>query len=90
MLRTLRDLQNEARGRGIELIGVAGSIARGDARPDSDIDIVYKLVGGASLFDIGAMMGELEDRLERRIDLIDLDTLRPLTRSRIERDLVRA
>jgi uncharacterized protein len=89
-LEAIRAERPEAEARGVELIGVVGSVARGEARSDSDVDIAYDVVGRASLFDIGAVLMDLQDRLERSVDLVDLSAVKPRLRAALERDLVRA
>lgn len=47
-----------------------GSVARGEATDDSDIDILIDLGQGRTLFDLAAMRAELEDLLEVPIDVV--------------------
>jgi predicted nucleotidyltransferase len=67
-----------------------GSVARGEATPESDIDIAYAIVGQPSLLDLGGLLMDLQDDLQRRIDLVDLRRVKPIFQADIERDLVRA
>ncbi len=90
ILEVLRDKRPRARDLGVELIGVVGSAARGEARIDSDVDVVFNKIGRPTLFDLGALMAELEEGLGRRIDLIDLNFVDDHRRVGMERDLVRA
>jgi uncharacterized protein len=48
---------------------IFGSVARGDDRPDSDINILIDQEHRWTLFDHIAMMQELEDLLERKVDV---------------------
>lgn len=75
---------------GIRLIGVVGSVARGEERADSDIDIVFDLTGNATLFKLLRADFELEAAVGRQIDLVDRQALRPERRAYMERDLVAA
>lgn len=84
ILRTLKD--NSASKYGIEAIGIFGSVARGDNTEDSDLDVFVKL-SSPDYF----IMSELKEELERccgcQVDLLRLrPSLRPLLKSRIERD----
>ena len=72
----------------VELIGVAGSLARGEAGPDSDADIVADFLEGSSLFKIARVELELEDALARPVELVNRRRLRPPYSEGIERDLV--
>ena len=47
-----------------------GSVARGEARGDSDIDLLIDLGQGRTLFDLAAMRAELEDLLGVPIDVV--------------------
>lgn len=51
-------------------IRVFGSVARGDARPDSDIDFIARFREGTSIFDMVGLWLDLKDLLGREIDLI--------------------
>ncbi len=59
VLGRLRQRQRRAREEfGVEMIGIVGSLARGDARPDSDIDVVLAAVRAISLFDLAGLQAE--------------------------------
>lgn len=91
VLAAIRSQRDDARARyRIEMIGVAGSLARGEAGPESDIDIVVDFLPGASLFKIGGLLCELESAFERRVDLLDRQSLKAPIKAAIERDLVAA
>ena len=49
---------------------VFGSVARGIAKPASDIDRLVDTLSGATLFDLGALQVELEELLGARVDLL--------------------
>jgi uncharacterized protein len=67
---------------------IFGSVSRGDDRPDSDIDILIDQENAWNLFDHVAMMQDLEDLLERRVDLATADALRPGFKNRIFQDAI--
>ncbi|MBL8773790.1 MAG: nucleotidyltransferase domain-containing protein [Phenylobacterium sp.] len=89
-LVVIRSRRGDAREHGIELLGVVGSVARGEARPDSDVDVAYAIVGKSSLFDLGGLAMDIQGDLGRRVDMVDLTRLKPAFRASMERDLVRA
>jgi len=66
---------------------VFGSVARGQDRPDSDVDLLADLPPGMGLLGLGRVQAELEDILGTRVDLI-AGTLKPEVRARADRDLV--
>ena len=63
-------------------LSVFGSTARGDARPDSDIDLLvtYEPGSAVGLVAFNRLRRELEDALGRRVDLVPKDGLKPLIR----------
>lgn len=75
---------------GLRLVGVVGSVARGEEREDSDVDLIFDISGSTTLFKLSHAQSELEAALGRRVDLVDRKALRPNVRAFIERDLVPA
>lgn len=53
-------------------VRVFGSVARGDAAPDSDIDLVVEFEPGASLYDVSGLRLDLIDLLGREVDVVEL------------------
>lgn len=62
---------------------VFGSAARGDDRPDSDIDILVDALEGATLFDLGGLMEELKELLGVDVDLVTSGQVPESARQRI-------
>ena len=89
VLETIRRRSSTALAQGVELLGVVGSVARGEAGPESDVDIAYGIVGRPSLFEVGSILMDLQDELGRRVDMVNIARVRPALRIAIERDLVR-
>jgi predicted nucleotidyltransferase len=71
----------------IRLIGVFGSVARGEERPDSDVDILIEAGPGLSLFKLGAATTALERALGRPVDLILEGALNDRVRLRVSAEL---
>lgn len=71
----------------IDRIGIFGSYARGEARPDSDIDILIRYHQPIGLFDIVTMTQSLSEQLQRKVDLVTEPSLYPSFRAEVERDL---
>jgi predicted nucleotidyltransferase len=88
VLEVLRARREEARAIGIELVGVVGSLARGEARPDSDVDVIVHHLGGCSLFKLIDFEGALQKIVGRSVDLVFSEAMRPERRRYIERDLI--
>jgi predicted nucleotidyltransferase len=88
---TLRAYEPELKAIGVLSASVFGSVARGDAGPDSDVDVVVKLgksfsVGGFDYF------GQLED-LHRRLSAIlgcKVDVIEePVRKARLQAEIDR-
>lgn len=77
-----------ARGHGARNVRVFGSAARGDARPDSDVDLLVDLDSGRSLLDLGGLLVDLEALLGRSVDLVTERGLRERIRDRVLREAV--
>jgi predicted nucleotidyltransferase len=62
-----------------------GSAARGEMRPDSDIDLLVEFLPDAEidLVDYAGLMLDLSDLLERRVDLVSKNGLKPLIRASV-------
>ena len=60
-----------------ERVRLFGSIARGEERPTSDIDLLVDFSEGSSLFDLIRMSRELEALLGRSVDVISVGGLKP-------------
>lgn len=61
---------------GVARLEVFGSVSRGDAEPDSDVDILYELEPGARLgWEIEGLADDLSELLGRRVDLVSRNAL---------------
>jgi len=80
------DVLRLAKLRGARAVRVFGSIARGDAAPDSDIDLLVDVEPGRSLLDIVGLWQDLETLLGRRVDLVTEGGLSPYLRNSILRE----
>jgi predicted nucleotidyltransferase len=90
VLSTLRRHEAALRKAGVERLFVFGSVARGDASPDSDIDLMAAFDDALSLVDIVRIERMLEDLLGARIELVQEGTLKPRVHAQAKRELVRA
>lgn len=71
-------------------LALFGSTARGEARPDSDIDLMIEFLPNDTwdLLDLADMQAELADLFGRPVDLVEKGTVRnPYRLASIERDL---
>ncbi len=92
VLETLRSHETELREAGVAQLSLFGSTARGDAGPDSDVDLLAALdkTKCLSLLDVVCLEVRLADLLGVKVDLIVRGTLKPRVQQRVERDLVHA
>jgi predicted nucleotidyltransferase len=67
---------------------VFGSVARGEAGPDSDLDFLVDLEPGRSLFDLGGLLMDLQSLLGRRVDIVTESGLRARIRDRVLREAI--
>jgi predicted nucleotidyltransferase/DNA-binding XRE family transcriptional regulator len=90
--RRLRARRNEviaaAAAHGVTNLRVFGSVARGEDRPSSDVDLLADLPTGMGLFGLGRVQADLEAILGTRVDLVPARDLKPRIRPRAERELV--
>jgi predicted nucleotidyltransferase len=69
---------------GIKKAALFGSIVRGEARSDSDIDILVEIGrDDISLLDFVGLKLDLEEALGNKVDLVEYSTIKPLLRERI-------
>lgn len=73
---------------GATQIRLIGSVARGDARPDSDVNLLVTWNDGTSLLDQAALMLELEKLLGRKVDIASDGWVKPSIRESVYRDAV--
>jgi predicted nucleotidyltransferase len=92
VLTTLREHETELRQAGLAQLSLFGSTARGEAGPDSDVDLLAELdkAKQLSLLDVVGIEIQLADLLGVKVDLILQGTLKPRVRQSVERDLIRA
>ena len=90
--KLLQDKRDEilriAASHGAQDVRVFGSLARGEAGPDSDIDILVKLDPGRSLLDIVAIKQGLGDLLGCEVDVVTEAAISPYIREEVLREAV--
>jgi predicted nucleotidyltransferase len=88
VIATLRAHAAELQRAGIRHVGLFGSLARGEAGPNSDIDLVAELDPDArvGLFRLIGLEQRLAEILGRRVDLLPEPIEHPRIRANLERD----
>ncbi len=96
IISTLRAHESELKRAGVASLSLVGSAARGDDRPDSDVDVVIRLTeeaqrGGFAYFGrIDRLRQRLETMLSRHVDLIAEPIEKERLRREVEKDRVLA
>ncbi len=67
-------------------VAVFGSVARGDATPESDIDFLIDIVGETTPWFPGSLVAELEELLGRRVQIVLRRSMSPLIRESVLKD----
>ena len=91
VLTALRAKREEIERRyGLRMIGIVGSVARGEATEESDIDIVADITGRPTLFSLSRAERELEQAVGvgLPVEIVLREDMRPSGRELIERDLL--
>jgi predicted nucleotidyltransferase len=78
------------RRHGVCHLAIFGSLARGEDRPDSDVDVAVEIEAGRSfsLIRMEETRLLLEDALQRRVDTGEIDSFRPQVRAAFQREMV--
>ena len=89
-LAKLREIAPAIKAQGVTKLAVFGSRARGDARPDSDLDVLVDTTsrGESPLFDLFKVLHLIEDATGLRTQIWMRDLLKPRIAERIADDLI--
>lgn len=83
--------EDELRRRHVATLSVFGSVARGEARPDSDVDLLVEFDGSpVGLFDLVELRAFLESVLGRPVDLVTNKSIKRQLRARVLNEAIRA
>jgi len=78
------------RAAGIEALDLFGSVARGEAGPDSHVDLACRIADKAvvTLLNFAGLQMQLEDLLQRPVDLVERHMLKGRLRQHAEPDMI--
>lgn len=79
----LRSCQVDLQRRGVKSLAVFGSVARGEASDDSDLDLLVEFDRPVGLFEFIRLKHMLEELTRCRVDLVTPDALHPAMRETI-------
>jgi len=68
---------------GVKKAGLFGSLVRGEATEESDIDLLIEFEGKKSLLDLVGLKLELQESLRRDVDVLTYKSLHPLLKEKI-------
>ena len=83
-----KTIQKIANKYGVTKILIFGSVARGDDRSDSDIDLLVTLEKNKTLFDLGGFYMDLSKLLDKEISLVTIESINGSFKENILRDSV--
>ncbi len=78
--------RDELAALGLRRLAVFGSVARDEAGPNSDVDVLVEFEGRATLDRYAGLNDRLEDLLRRPVDLVTVNAVRSFMREAVEED----
>jgi len=66
------EIDRVAAGRGARNLRVFGSVARGEAGPDSDVDFLVDFEPGRTVLDLSGLILDLQELLDCRVDVVEI------------------
>ena len=92
VIAALRGHEKELRAAGVTRLSLFGSTARGEQRPDSDVDLlaVFDSSRRLSLLDVVGIERQISEVLGRPVELIEEGTLKPRVQRSVTAEAVRA
>jgi uncharacterized protein len=81
-----QEILQVAQRYGATSVRVFGSHARGQARPDSDLDLLVEVDESATLFSLLSMEHELEQLLGIPVEVLTAEDIHPLDRDQVLRE----
>ena len=76
-------MREEPDADAIQRVALFGSFVRGDARPDSDVDLLFEMRTAMSLFQIGGIQYRLQQGLGRKVDFVPRESVVPQLKAAI-------
>ena len=86
--RSREDILRAAAMHGAKNVRVFGSVARGEADVNSDVDFLVELESDRSLLDLGGLLVDLEELLRCHVDVVTVNGLRERIRPRVLQEAV--
>jgi len=77
-----------ARENGVRNVRVFGSMARNEARSDSDLDLLVDIESGKSGLALGGFLSDVSELLQRKVDVVTEQSLHPRIREKVLHEAV--
>jgi predicted nucleotidyltransferase len=92
IIKKLKDREADLRAQGVAHAALFGSIARGEDRPDSDIDILVDLDPAivVTIVDYAGVKDFIADIFDRPVDVVSRESLKPRFRPKATADAIYA
>jgi predicted nucleotidyltransferase len=87
-LRLLKEHRAELESMGVTSLALFGSVARDEAGPDSDVDVIIDVRRPFGLFDLARVHLRLEEILGCKVDVLTEGSLLPRDHGVIDKDRV--
>ncbi len=83
--KAIRRIETDLRAKGVDGLYLFGSVARGEAKPDSDIDVLIEVAphGGFSLLDQAGIQTDLSNAVGHAVDVVVKKSLRKERRDKV-------
>jgi hypothetical protein len=88
ILTILRQHRAEIQGFGVKSLAIFGSVARDEAKSESDVDLLVEFEGKVTFDHYMDLKFYLEDRLAMKVDLVTQKMLRPHIRQTVEKEAI--
>lgn len=82
-----KQLNNICQQNGVKMLGVFGSVARGEDTPESDVDLLIKLKKPVGLIEFIRLEDKFVEVFGRKVDLATEESLHPMIRQNVLSDL---
>ena len=89
VVKKIREHREKIKSFGVKRVGIFGSVVRGEAKAESDIDIIVEFEKGKKNFENFINLAFfLEDLFGRKVDLLTPESLSPHLKQYIEKEVV--
>lgn len=89
IIKTLTGLKEDTKKEyKAEIVGLFGSYIRGEEKEKSDIDILVNFFEQASLFDLVGLADFLEEKLNIKVDIVPIDTVRKEIKEQVLKEAI--